>query len=242
MTYSSERLATSTWFPAGTDGIGIDESPSDEDIIQVNESFQQSENRRLNNVVVQNSPEVRKSGAFGFPQESAKILADQPEARYSAWSNGEFLFVQVVVWGDENEEQPVDARFSDQTLLLLDLDADRKLTPKVDRTYTVDSSGIDSPTGRGSVDFVPIEGGKKLRVDSFLIPLAELGKKAGDTIRLIISGTSIQPQFSFNSAKLSTNGKALFYMTMPYKHYTDFTLGQQTGTVDSALVPNGRGK
>jgi len=45
------------------------------------------------------SPEVRQNGAFGFPQASAKILRDSKDVRYSAWSNPEWLYVQIVVGG-----------------------------------------------------------------------------------------------------------------------------------------------
>ena len=215
-------------------------------------------------VVVHDSPELRKNGAFGFPQSSAKVLADQPEARFSAWSNAEWLYVQIVVWADDDDTKVKGGDGTedcDQSLLLLDLDADQKYTPNVDRKYNVgplaEKRGlryqihlgegkltplIDDSKGRGSVRFVPAAGDQKLRVDSFLITLAELGKKPGDTIRLILSGKSTKPYLAFNSAGRKTNGRAMFYVVMPMNYYHDFTLGEQTGTIDPALVPDGRVK
>jgi hypothetical protein len=212
--------------------------------------------------VVHDSPELRKNGAFGFPQTSAKVLADQSEARFSAWSNEEWLYVQIVVWADDDDTsvKGTDGTEScDQSLLHLDMDADEMTSPdhKYNLNTTPEKRGLhrqvklgereytpltSDSKGRGSIQFVPTTGGKKKRVDSYLLPLAELGKKAGDKIQLILSGKSVKPDAAFNSAGLRTNGKAMFYIGMPGKFYHDFTLGQQSGTIDPSLVPDGRDK
>lgn len=216
------------------------------------------------NPVVIDSPELRKNGAFGFPQASATVLADMKEARVSAWSNAEYLYVQTIVWADGNDAlgKLSDGReIGDSDMLLIDIDADQRVTSKLDRTYTIDPwpnkrglyyqirFGEDSSTtlmddsqGRGSVQYVPAAGGSKLRVDSFLIPLTELGKKAGDKIRLVISGRSEKPDFAFNSARIMMNGAMPRYPSIPGQAYHEFTLGQQTSKLDPALVPEGRSK
>ena len=214
-------------------------------------------------LVLNDSPELRKNGAFGFPQSSAQVLADQPEARFSAWSNADWLYVQIVVWadGDDSVVKGVkDKEECDRSLLCLDLDADQKDTPQVDRTYHVDPApdhrGLryqfieersfdpaalhGDSKGRGSIQFVPAESGKKIRVDSFLLPLSELGRKPGDKVRLILSGKSVKPDVAFNSAGLRTKGRAMFYTGMPKKFYRDFTLGQQSGSLEATQVPDDR--
>jgi hypothetical protein len=232
----------------------------EEDVLQVREKFE-TVFQRLNNLTLADSAELRQKGAFGFPQRSARNLSGQIAARFSAWSNAEWLYIQVVVWadGDDAPTKTADGKErGDQTWLLLDLNADQ--APDGDRTYVLDPEPskrglyrrkkvadkqydmVADSKGRGGIRFVNADNGKKVRVDSFLIPLAELEKKPGEKIRLAVSGYSPQPDVAFNSAQLTTDGKAKFYIGMPKTTYLDFTLGQQTGTVDPALVPDGRGK
>lgn len=216
------------------------------------------------------SPELRQNGAFGFSQATAKILRDSKEARFSAWSNPEWLYVQIVVWADDDDALGTMAgtTTSDTSILALDLNADQQDTPQVDRKYHLNPIPMLRPQppllrglyyqiytennprpplasdskGRGSIQYVRAADGKKIRVDSFLIPLTELGRKAGDKIRLILSGESVAPNFGFNSGGLSTNGRPRFYTSMPKQTYHEFTLGEQTGTINPALVPDGRSK
>ena len=217
--------------------------------------------------VISDSPELRKNGAFGFPQASAKVLRDEEVVRVSAWSNAEWLFVQAVVWADGDDSLAVlfnGKKEGDQSKLQLDLDADQQPTAQMDRDYSVDpwperrglhysivlgptSSTVlkDDSKGRGSVQYVPAADGRKIRVDSFIIPLAELGKKLGDKIRLVLTGESSKPPFPFNSAGVrvgvvGSNGKMQYSHHMPLSAFHDFTLGEQTGTIDSSLVPDDR--
>jgi hypothetical protein len=209
-------------------------------------------------------PDLYKNGAFGFPQASATVLADQQEARFSVWSNAEFLFVQILVWADDDDSLAKNASGQDMcdiSSLFLNLDVQRTDGVITDRTYYIapkpelhglhyrlrgDQQGtpplMADSKGRGSIQFVP-SGGKKLRVDSFLIPLAEIGKKSGDMIRLSLSGHSVAPQVSFNSAGLrDRSGRAFSIIAQKKSEYHDFTLGQQSGTIDPSLVPDGRNK
>ena len=214
--------------------------------------------------VMQEFSDLNKNGAFGFPQASATVLADEQEARFSVWSNAEFLFVQIVVWADGDDALGKSVKgqdICDNSRLFLNLDVERTDGVITDRTYIIDpkpelhglhymlrgEKGVAPPLlpdskGRGSIQFVP-SGGKKLRVDSYLIPLAEIGKKAGDKIRLSLSGHSVTPKVSFNSAGLRDgSGLGVYLIAQKKSEYHDFTLGQQTGTIDPSLVPDGRDK
>ncbi|MBX7208812.1 MAG: hypothetical protein K1X78_10900 [Verrucomicrobiaceae bacterium] len=213
-------------------------------------------------LAINDSPELRKNGAFGFPQASAKVLRDEKEFRLSVWSNAEWLYVQAVIWADgEAANLPKTGDFS---TLFLDLDADRKDTPGLDRFYRLETAAdgastkpglsyrvlADKPSsdqkddsqGRGDVRFEPAADGKKVRVDSYLIPLAELGRKPGDSIRLILIGWSSKPYFFFNSAALREMNGRMTSSLPRHDLWHDFTLGEQTGTIDPALVPDGRQK
>ena len=216
-------------------------------------------------IAVNRSPLLSAKGAFGFPQASAQVLSDQSEARFSAWSNAEWLYVQIVVWADGDDALGKSTKgqdICDNSSLFLNLDVERTDGVITDRTYIIDpkpelhglhymlrgEKGVTPPLmpdskGRGSIQFVPVADGKKLRVDSYLIPLAEIGKKAGDMIRLSLSGHSVTPKVSFNSAGLRDgNGRGVYLIAQKKSEYHDFTLGQQSGTIDPSLVPDGRDK
>lgn len=82
---------------------------------------------------------LKRDGAFGFPQAQAQVLCDSEALRVSAWSNEKYLFVQSIVWKDSDSEL-VDVRgnkFGDYSQLVLDVDGDRRTTPLIDRTYSV---------------------------------------------------------------------------------------------------------
>ena len=210
------------------------------------------------------SAELRENGAFGFPQANSKVLADLPEVRLSAWSNAEWLYVQAVVWADGDDAMTISADGSkdgDKSTLSLDLDADQKDTPNVDRLYRLYAPGdvnqvsgglytfviggkdfTGDSKGRGITQYAAAVDGKKIRVDSYLLPLSELGKKSGDTIRLILTGFSPKPYLFFNSAGLRDMKGHMANVTPAADLHHDFTLGQQSGTIDPSLVPDGRNK
>jgi hypothetical protein len=258
--YNIKEGFEAQWIPAESKiRTGEDPHP-DEDVLFVNESYEQSAKRRLNNLTLADSAELKNNGTFGFPQRSSIILSDQLEARFSAWSNAEWLYVQVVIWvdGDDSTATITNGKeICDQTWLFLDLDADQAHEPDEDLAYVLDPEPtkrglyrrkkvaerqyemVGDSKGRGGIRFVNADKGKKVRVDSFLIPLAEIGKTPGSKIRLAVSGHSPKPEVAFNSAELKTNGKAMFYVSMPEKHYRDFTLGLQTGVIDPIKVPDG---
>lgn len=82
--------------------------------------------------------ELRKGGAFGFPQAQAKVLCDSSSLRFSVWNNQEYLFAQAVLWTDDDSclgKSEENREIGDWSELMLDLDADGKSTREVDRDY-----------------------------------------------------------------------------------------------------------
>jgi hypothetical protein len=48
---------------------------------------------------------VRENGVFGFPQKQAKVVCDTADLRLSVWNNDQYLYVQAVLWKD-NDSAP----------------------------------------------------------------------------------------------------------------------------------------
>jgi hypothetical protein len=82
--------------------------------------------------------ELRKSGAFEFPQAQATVLCENPDLRFSVWNNQEYLFAQAVLWNDDDSspgKTDDNREIGDWSEVMLDLDADGKPTAHVDRDY-----------------------------------------------------------------------------------------------------------
>src|ERR1017187_4955263 len=146
--------------------------------------------------------QLRENGAFDFPQKESKVLCDQPTLRFSVWNNDEFLFAQAILWTDDDASvgKTADNReIGDWSVLMLDLDADGKSTKDVDRDYDLNpwpgmeglqyqielgpgsTTGIRSDSkGHGAIRYLKMSDGKLVRVDTYLIPLAELSRHVGD--------------------------------------------------------------
>src|SRR5262245_7558651 len=145
--------------------------------------------------------DVRTDGACGFPQKDATVLCDTPDLRLSVFSDAAYLYVQAVVWNDPDntEGETADGRaIGDNSALMIDADGNGKATPNVDRTYSLDpwpklpglrysvvlgdnitSHLADDSKGHGAISYLMDKDEKRVRVDSFLVPLAEIGRKPG---------------------------------------------------------------
>jgi hypothetical protein len=206
--------------------------------------------------------ELRDSGAFGFPQRNAKVLWNHPALRFSVWNNDQYLFAQAVLWTDGDSSTITNVagyELGDVSELWLDLGADGKMTAKVDREYVLNlvphlpglyyqipmgkgaNSGPKSDTqGRGAIRYVETSPGNRVRVDTFLIPIAELSKQIGDTIRLCYWARSPKPSFM-----LSTLGhedtRELQYLddSITFPKSCDYILATG-GPIDPTKVPDGR--
>jgi thiol-disulfide isomerase/thioredoxin len=205
--------------------------------------------------------ELRERGAFEFPQSEAKVLCDTADLRFSIWNNEEYLFAQAVLWNDNDSSlgKTEDNReIGDWSEVLLDVDADGQPSPDVDRNYMLNpwpnlsglhyqvclgrgaTSGIENDSkGRGAIRYVDVREGKQVRVDTYLIPLAELSRKIGDKIRLCYWGESPTPELTVNSAGYQPGGKHYYGYSIPLSKYHDFVLvkGRE---VDVSKVPQGR--
>ena len=145
--------------------------------------------------------DVRRDGAFGFPQQDAKVLCDQPGLRFSVWNNAEYFCAQAVLWNDDDPalgKTDDNREIGDHSMLLLDLDGDGKATGDVDRNYSLNpwsemqglhyqivhseggTSGLKKDSkGRGAIRYVKISGGRQVRVDTYLIPMSEISTCQG---------------------------------------------------------------
>jgi thiol-disulfide isomerase/thioredoxin len=205
--------------------------------------------------------ELRERGAFEFPQSEAKVLCNTADLRFSVWNNEEYLFAQAVLWKDNDSSlgKTEDKReIGDWSEVLLDVDVDGQPTPHVDRDYMLNpwpnlsglryqvclgqgaSSGInDDSKGRGAIRYVDVGEGKQVRVDTYLIPLAELSRKIGDKIRLCYWGESPKPALTVNSAGYDSGGKRYYGYSVPMSKFHDYVLvkGRE---FDVSKVPEGR--
>src|SRR4051794_30714268 len=76
--------------------------------------------------------DLKRDGAFGFPQPRSTVLCDEPELRVSCWNDAAHLYVQAILWkdGDDTIGESADGRpIGDWSVLSLDVDADGKVTP-----------------------------------------------------------------------------------------------------------------
>jgi thiol-disulfide isomerase/thioredoxin len=200
--------------------------------------------------------DLKREGAFGFPQAEARLLCDSADLRVSLCSNATYLFVQAVLWNDDDDAKRKggDGReLCDSSSLVLDVDADQKRTAKIDRSYSLNpwpampglhysivisergSTGlIPDSDGRGGIQYVQTKEGR-VRVDSFMIPLMEIDAKVGDTIRLAYHGTSTSPVFDVNSVGY-TSAKVYYAYSLPMADFHEYTL-KDGATFNSDKVP-----
>lgn len=198
-------------------------------------------------------PELRTTGAFGFPQADARVLCNRPALHFSVWSNNQYLFAQAVLWKDDDSSVGKDGDgnpLGDYSHLLLDLDDDGKETPNVDRVYRLNqrpytpglhhaicmgSGGTtgdrSDSAGRGAIRYVETSTRKRVRVDTYLIPLAEISKQVGDRIGLCYYAYSPKPHFVINSVAFDT--------WIPRNKFQEYVL-TVGGSIDVAKVPEGR--
>jgi thiol-disulfide isomerase/thioredoxin len=204
---------------------------------------------------------LRKSGVFGFPQEQARVFCDTPELRFSVWSNGEYLYAQAVLWKDDDAAlgKTGDGRaIGDTSELMLDVDADGTRTKDVDRSYMLNpwpaltglhysiclgggaTTHIKKDTsGRGAIRYLQFPDGRKVRVDSYVIPFAEISRKVADKVRLCFYGSSTKPPLTVNSAGHEASGRTYYGYNVPLTSYHDYVLAQGA-VLPLDSVPDGR--
>ncbi len=205
--------------------------------------------------------ELRQKGAFGFPQKDAKVLWNQPALRFSVWNNDQYLFAQAVLWTDGDAslgKTDGNEETGDSSKLMLDLDANGEATPNVDRHYWLNRwpsmrglhyqislsargrTGMKHDSqGRGAIRYVETSDGKRVRVDTYLIPLAEISKQVGDTIRLCYWGYSPKPPLTVSSIGYEATGPISHSDNVSFSKASAYVL-TTGGQIDVAEVPDGR--
>lgn len=207
--------------------------------------------------------DLRAEGAFGFRQVSAKVLCDTPELRFSVCNDQKYLLAQAIVWNDNDAslgKTPDNRQIGDNSLLLLDVDADGQPTPEVDRDYMLNpwpgDDGLhydiclgpgtttyikDDTKGLGAIRYLHLADDRRVRVDTYLIPLKEISRKIGDRIRLCYWGYSPVPPIIVNSVGYQPPPKRKIYYghNIPLTNFQDYVL-MPGGALDLAQVPNGR--
>jgi len=201
--------------------------------------------------------DLKREGVFGFPQAQATVLYDRPDLRVSAWNDASYLYVQAILWKDDRDEyEPKDG--GDEGMLILDVDANNKVTPQRDRVYCVWPSiaglqylvylsentwtGLRNDSkGRGAVRYLDQGRGTRVRVDSFVIPLDEIGRRPSETIRLAYMGTSPHTNVTVNSVAYHRAGTYHFF-DLPGTSFHALTLSDRPSTLDVTQVPAGADK
>ena len=189
------------------------------------------------------------------------MLCDTEALRLSAVSDTEHLYVQAVIWGDDDGSLGLteDGRsIGDWSSLVVDVDADGAETPSVDRSYALNpwpsrpglhysvsmgrgsSSGLRGDSkGRGSTSYVETPEDGVVRVECFVIPLEELGLEAGATIRMAYWASSPTPEITVNSVGFERD-RAYYAHHLPRELFHAVTVGTGDEPLDVASVPEGR--
>ncbi len=199
--------------------------------------------------------DLRHAGALGFPQSEAQVLCDTEDLRFSVFSDGAHLYAQAVVWADD----PGAATVGDRSVLWLDVDADGSDTVDLDRAYALNPSpalpglryqvwrGPEGSSefrgdscGTGCIRYPDAGGGRRARVDSFVIPLDEIGMAPGWVLRLAYWAASSTPRFSVNSIGYSAPG-VYSANSLPRDRFHEIVLEDRAAPpLDPSAVPDDR--
>ena len=217
------------------------------------------------NPVLLSVAELKANGAFGFPQEKAKVFCDRDDLRFSVCSNDKYLCIQAILWKDGDESLgPArgsahrDRKIGDTSTLMLDVDANGQPTPNTDRQYFLNPwpemtglhyqimvranawTGLQNDTrGRGNIEYVQTDSEKRIRVETCLVPLREISKKLGDKIRLCYYGYSPKPKFSVTSAEMGPDVRVAVSWQVPHDKYHTIVL-RDCGAIQIGKNPRAR--
>jgi serine/threonine protein kinase/thiol-disulfide isomerase/thioredoxin len=204
---------------------------------------------------------LKRNGAFAFPQAQATILCDEADLRVSVWNDSAYLYVQAIVWndGDDMLGETADGRpIGDWAMVCLKMDPTGRTTLQSDRDYSLNSwpsmPGLSyqirlqehawttlrrDSQGRGAIRYLPAGRGRRVRVDSFVIPLTEIGKGPDERLRLAYWGMSPAPQLVVNSVGYQRKG-TYYSRQLPQEKYHLVTLAARDQQLDLNQVPDGR--
>ena len=173
----------------------------------------------------------RTLATIGFAHRAHWLLDDEETIRLSVWNTSKFFYIEAVIYQDNTGAlgKNEDGLTGDTGSLYLDLDGNKKITPFLDRVYTVNlaphypdmvfqlylfedkeriqSSQIqDSSEALGNIRYRHLTEKRNVRVDRMMIPLSELKLKVGDKISLGYYADSPVPQLTVGTV---TNTKQL---------------------------------
>ncbi len=208
--------------------------------------------------------DIRRDGAFGFPQAKARVLFENADFRVSAWSDDKYLLVQAVVWAGDGEtrvQELVDAKGVKRTFtgmdlsgLVFDVTNTQEAGVPTRRCYYIQPNSFscerwstmnDRPTymgmpayaGRGAIRYVASEAGKFTRIDSFLIPILDVNKTPGNSVSLAYIGYSAKSNQRRNSIGVSEN---LSHISFPLEKCHVVALSKEKSTFDPKQIPIGQ--
>lgn len=209
----------------------------------------------------QNAPDIVRDGAFGFPQNAASVLCSTESLRVSAANDDTYLYVQAVLFDDSAPTLGKAAnghQIGDNSVLVVDTNADGKPTYNADRNFHLspwpEIPGLyftvmtgkgatsflqENSSGRGGISYIKAADGKTVRVDSYLIPLDEIGCKPGGAVRVLYCGKSYGPDVTVNSAGF-TSEKPYHASSIPFSQFHEVKLGAGRPAIDVKAVPEDR--
>ena len=205
--------------------------------------------------------DLKSTAAHGLDLTAGQRLCDSSQLRVHAWNDDDHLVVQAVAWQDDADGlgETVDGRkIGDRGTLVLDVDGDGQRTPRVDRSYTLNpwptipglrytipyernaSSHIKGDsTGRGCIRLMK-SGTATVRVDTYVIPLEEIGATIGQTVRLAALVSSTTPEFVANSVGYESPRAVYYARSLPYDLFHEYQLKADSARLDVAAIPAGR--
>lgn len=206
--------------------------------------------------------DLKRDGAFGFPQSEARVLAETDQLRLSVFTDNAHLYVQAILWNDDSDElgETSDGRpIGDHSSLCIDADADGKVTANVDRKYSLNpwptlpglrysielgngaSTGLQvDAEGAGAIRYVRDTSGKTMRVDSYLIPIDAIDRTTGDVVHIAYWGSSTQPEFVVNSVGFQSDREKYWSYQLPHHAYHKIELTAGDRAIMPNVVPDGR--
>ncbi len=202
--------------------------------------------------------DLKANGICGFPQRKASVLCDNDSLRLSVWNNREYLFLQAILWkvsedilGKTEDNRDIGNR---SQLMIAVAALDGKQSFGTDRRYSLNpwphlpglyylvllshntTTGLEQDSkGRGCIRYTEVRDHQPVRVDSYLIPLSEIARSAGDRVGLCYRGFSPEPVQIVNSVGYEPEDE----LSIPLTYYHDYwlTSGHE---IDPHDVPDDR--
>ncbi len=205
---------------------------------------------------------LRTQGLYAFPASDSRTLCDTADLLVRAWNDDEWLVVQAIVWndGDAAMGETSDGRETgDNATLLIDVDADGAETPHTDVSYHLNawpslpgltystpfgggsSSGLQGNSGgRASMEHVAMADGSAVRVDTFVLPVADHHLTLGSTIGCAYMAISPADGMRLNSIGYVHEGARYYSYHLSHADFHSYTLAGNGASWDVASVPRGR--